>query len=429
MNLEPAPRLSKTVFFVIDAVLLITAFLVVYFSKNPYAPLPFVTAVLCVVLAAIVGLVPFLIDYAADSAEYVQAERERVAEQVQRLHSAGETLARAAAQIKAVEEAVHKAAHTAENLPYRMQEKLAEFNEALAAKEEGDREALEQELVELRAANSDQLKAVADKIHKATTDWAALETATRKQLAAIQAGTLTAAEALLTRVQQATEGAAGKFESRLAATLDALEAKLPAGEMPPATGKPAATAPEPAATVAPASATSLEPAVVVESVVVSAVDGVIETTVVPEEPKPKRPRAPRKPRTDETVISPESSASADESAAGETPDAAAAPAANEDFGGFASPEEASASSDGATRLLATAYIGIGNKLFIRGEGPGLSWDRGVPMQFVSIGKWGWATHDAATPVRCTLYKNDETAALTGEVVLEPGKHVEVTALF
>ena len=91
--------------------------------------------------------------------------------------------------------------------------------------------------------------------------------------------------------------------------------------------------------------------------------------------------------------------------------------------------ESSASSDGATRLLVTAYIGIGNKLFIRGEGPGLSWDKGVPMQFVSIGKWGWASHDATGPVKCKLYKNDEAAALSGEVTLEPGKHVEVTALF
>jgi hypothetical protein len=95
----------------------------------------------------------------------------------------------------------------------------------------------------------------------------------------------------------------------------------------------------------------------------------------------------------------------------------------------ASKAESSASSDGATRLLVTAYIGIGNKLFIRGDGPGLSWDKGVPMQFVSIGKWGWASHDATAAVRCKLYKNDESAALSGEVTLEPGKHVEVTALF
>ncbi len=93
------------------------------------------------------------------------------------------------------------------------------------------------------------------------------------------------------------------------------------------------------------------------------------------------------------------------------------------------PVEAAVSSDGATRLLATAYIGIGNKLYIRGDGPGLSWDKGVPMQFVSIGKWGWATDDATAPIACKLYKNDETAALSGEIFLEPGKHVEVTALF
>src|SRR6478735_5815457 len=178
MNLDPAPRHSKLVFLAIDAGLLLTAFIVVYFAKNPYAPLPFVSALLCVVAAAIIGLVPFLTDYAADSAEYVQAEQARVAEQAQRLHAATETLTRAAAQIKGIEEAVHKSAHAAENLPYRMQEKLAEFNETLAAKDTEDREALERELDELRAANSNQLKAVAE--------WTALEAAARKQLTAVQ---------------------------------------------------------------------------------------------------------------------------------------------------------------------------------------------------------------------------------------------------
>ncbi|MBL9212844.1 MAG: hypothetical protein JNL92_20450 [Opitutaceae bacterium] len=87
-------------------------------------------------------------------------------------------------------------------------------------------------------------------------------------------------------------------------------------------------------------------------------------------------------------------------------------------------------SDGATRLLVTAYIGIGNRLFIRGNGPGLSWDKGVPLQFVSIGKWRWETNDASAPVRFKLYKNDavECAAL-GEQSVEPGHQQEVTAAF
>ncbi|AHF93864.1 hypothetical protein OPIT5_30540 [Opitutaceae bacterium TAV5] len=90
----------------------------------------------------------------------------------------------------------------------------------------------------------------------------------------------------------------------------------------------------------------------------------------------------------------------------------------------------SLSSDGATRLIATAYIGIGNKLYIRGEGPGLRPDKGVPLQFISIGKWRWETGEATGPVRVRLYKNDqiECAAL-GEFELTPGHLHEVSATF
>jgi len=150
-----------------------------------------------------------------------------------------------------------------------------------------------------------------------------------------------------------------------------------------------------------------------------------ETAATPaEEPKPKKPRAPRKPKPEDTLA-----AMSAEPAAEASNGADAAPAETSSEESAAASFESSASSDGATRLLVTAYIGIGNKLFIRGDGPGLSWDKGVPMQFVSIGKWGWASHEVATPIACKLYKNDETAALSGEVFLEPGKHVEVTALF
>ena len=88
------------------------------------------------------------------------------------------------------------------------------------------------------------------------------------------------------------------------------------------------------------------------------------------------------------------------------------------------------SSDGATRLLVTAYIGIGNRLFIRGDGPGLSWDKGVPLQFVSIGKWRWETADATAPVKFKLFKNDESECTAlGAQSLEPGHQQEITATF
>jgi len=87
-------------------------------------------------------------------------------------------------------------------------------------------------------------------------------------------------------------------------------------------------------------------------------------------------------------------------------------------------------SDGATRLLVTAYIGIGNRLFIRGEGPGLSWERGVPLEFVSIGKWRWQTNDATQPVRFKIYKNDELESPSlGQQAVDPGYQQDVTAGF
>ena len=88
------------------------------------------------------------------------------------------------------------------------------------------------------------------------------------------------------------------------------------------------------------------------------------------------------------------------------------------------------SADGATRLVVTAYIGIGNRLFIRGSGPGLTWEKGVPLTFVSIGKWRWETNDATAPVKFKLYKNDEIECTAlGERSVEPGAQQHLTAAF
>lgn len=91
---------------------------------------------------------------------------------------------------------------------------------------------------------------------------------------------------------------------------------------------------------------------------------------------------------------------------------------------------AAVSADGITRLIVTAYIGIGNKLHIRGDGPGLSWDKGAPLQFISIGKWRWESPDADAPINFKLYKNDEIECSSlGRQTLRPGYQHEVPANF
>ncbi len=396
---SPEPRLNKQPFIITAVVCFTAVVLIGLFAENRFAPLWFLTAVGLLVMSVIALMIPALADYAADSRESSRRLREELETQTARVQSATESLQRAAAQIKAVEEAVQKSARDAETLPYRMQEKLAEFNEALAEKENSDREALETELEELRAANSGQLRAVAEKIGKAVADWTALEAATRKQLGAAQEAAA--------KIDEVLRRALAEIDTRTEKLLSAASAPailLARPEPPPSAVPPAppvaAAAPVPAEIHAPAVSPPAErPAVV-------------SHTVITEPPKPKLARAPRKPKPEDTLAAMSDPVSLPEPAAENSGD-----------------PESSASSDGATRLLATAYIGIGNKLFIRGDGPGLSWDRGVPMQFVSIGKWGWSTHDAAGPVRIKLYKNDEVAALSGELHIEPGKHTEATALF
>ena len=446
MNLDPAPRLNK-VPFILTAVVCFAVFLLIgLLAPNRFNTVPLIVAVSFLILSITAVMFPLLHDLTADSAEYVQSERGRVTDQVQRLHAATESLARAAAQIKAVEESVHKTAHAAENLPYRMQEKLAEFNEALATKDNEEREALERELDELRAANADSLKAVADKIAKAAAEWSGLESASRKQLAAVQETTARLNSELQASLAEIDTRVATLGEAARTAATAAMAAALSAATPPaPVSTPPAAIAPvEPPA---PPAATTAEP--IPAPARPEPVEGVIESVTLSEstapapaeEPKPKKPRAPRKPKPEETLAAMSADLPAESPAKVEaTPPESVNPApaeavatppeeSTDQSAEGATKAETSVSSDGATRLLVTAYIGIGNKLFIRGDGPGLSWDKGVPMQFVSIGKWGWAASDATAPVACKLYKNDETAALSGEIFLEPGKHTELTALF
>jgi hypothetical protein len=143
---------------------------------------------------------------------------------------------------------------------------------------------------------------------------------------------------------------------------------------------------------------------------------------------------PLEPAVEPAAVSPDSNAPARGPRRRQEPAAVAdeEPALGLDLGESSSGSVAEGvlTSDGATRLLVTSYIGIGNRLYIRGQGPGLSWEKGVPLQFVSIGKWRWETNDASGPVRFRLYKNDavECAAL-GEQAVDPGHQQEVTAAF
>jgi len=81
-------------------------------------------------------------------------------------------------------------------------------------------------------------------------------------------------------------------------------------------------------------------------------------------------------------------------------------------------------------LTAQVLIGIGNKPFVRGTGPGLSLEKGVPMEFVEIGQWRWVAPGAVKEaITLRILKNDEVPAEGDSILLHPGQSLEVSPVF
>jgi hypothetical protein len=85
---------------------------------------------------------------------------------------------------------------------------------------------------------------------------------------------------------------------------------------------------------------------------------------------------------------------------------------------------AAAASGTGTSLTINLMIGIGNKPYVRGTGPGLSPDKGVLMNFLGIGRWQWISPDPEAPATVEVWKNDQSPM--GEPLhLSGGEPVEV----
>jgi hypothetical protein len=327
--------------------------------------------------------------------------------------SSGEQISIAAQGLQEIAAQAQRNLKETVELPRR----LVDFQRTDAVRSE--KQKADKELGVVLAARTERLEAVAEQIAKGAADWSRAEAAFHKMVATF--------EQLPARVlaEEKAEGPAAVAPA----------APLPVAEAKPAEPPTWASEPEPLPASPPA-------------------DLPLETGITPAEPgaapapaaAPKPPRKPRKPKVSSDpvpALEPIPAADLVDDPAAGPPAAAVAPepqpafdAAASEQSDFAqvSPEEAApapaVSSDGATRLLVTAYIGIGNRLFIRGDGPGLSWDKGVPLQFVSIGKWRWETSEAAAPIRFRLYKNDEIECKNlAESVLEPARQHELSAAF
>ncbi len=536
---EAKPALPAWIFIVTDLALIGAGAVIALRSEEPLTAGAVIATVACVSLGAVVGLIPLV-------ARYERQKNELLDERQRTLEGMAQTLAAAAEQISIATGSLHQINETAQRnlqqaaqLPQRLQDKVVQLQDQVAAIRLGDTEKLETAAARLAKAAAELAKQESASHQQATAAQATLAKLAdgAEGIARAQAAAVAALEAKLAELEAKLKASGNR--SRVSAAAPIAPPPAPATETPAATEPITAPAPEatPPDTQTTAEATistpASEPAPTSTEAIAVPTQGA--TPVSAETPVPTAPKRPRKPRPKEApaapaeqqpipeaaiaaattivttgeielpkptevpapaapeptpatpALEPAAKTEASPSPAPAAPDAApgaaspapvvapgvdtpapdtpakapapepeaGAPAAEpaprkraprkaqpdpepsldlplEDTGGTPVPGaiERTLSSDGATRLIATSYIGIGNRLFIRGEGPGLSWDKGLPLQFVSIGKWRWETNEADAPVRFKLLKNDEQeCSALGEKILEPGHLHELSAQF
>lgn len=459
------PRLNPMPFVVADATLLVVAALIGWLAPAPISPISLAAIAICVATGAVALLYPFVVNHARRQEEALQDRTNQIEALARTVSASAEQISIAVSNLPAIAENSARQLKAAEQLPAALKAQLAVLQEQLSATAHEENAALRHELDTLRNAETGKLAQALDGLTRATADLARLE-----KLAAQHSAALDQALVQLPRVadsfgQQASEAlrretaaavkalnaaaaeagqalAAATAEARVAfdrgvrdavthlATQAASTPPFPAHQTNRAVVAPA---PEPAAVAEPAPAEPAPSAVETPTAIIDDAD-LDEPEAVPARPAPAETPAPalelEEPPATATSepaapapaaeTSPEPEQEQENPPASTADEAEPAPAA----------AEPALSHDGYTRLIATAYIGIGNKLFIRGDGPGLRRDKGVPLQFVSIGKWRWESAELLFPVKVRLYKNDqiECAAL-GEITLEPGHHHECNAAF
>jgi len=82
-----------------------------------------------------------------------------------------------------------------------------------------------------------------------------------------------------------------------------------------------------------------------------------------------------------------------------------------------------------TIITAKIDIGFGNTLFLRGDGPGLSWDAGVPMNSVDDDTWTATITGATSQVIFKFLVNDITWNVGDDYVIDPSSEVILAPSF
>lgn len=95
----------------------------------------------------------------------------------------------------------------------------------------------------------------------------------------------------------------------------------------------------------------------------------------------------------------------------------------------AAPAAKSAPAAKGTTLVASIDVGFGNILYIRGEGPGLSWEKGVKLACVADDRWSITLAPSEKPVVFKFLLNDVAWCDGNDYIAASGSELEIKPTF
>jgi hypothetical protein len=408
-NRNPLP---KWPFLAGDLILVgLAVFLIVWQG----GPLDASTAALATLLGVIgcgLGLLPFVIDYIEGTRRDLEAERAEVRGLAARLSALGRDLDVAAQSVREAVAAAENAAKTGQALPGRMQAAVLD---------------LERRVSNVNSENSERFQMVGEQLERAIRQF----TEGEETLSKIGR----TSELLLQEVAALNHSLArAEFEKRESAKL----AESMKATEPPESGAPK-TKPRRLPFAGMLAGSLLQPQTpAVERIIARGKSGepALAATEVPAMPEPASESSPADPSPADA--SPPATVTPVESTLSQTPPEpipAPEPAPSDflpdlDIPPVPRPHTPKFSpSKDAPVLIVKAFIGIGNKLTVRGRGPGLSEEAGAPMVFLEIGKWAWSPPEGGEAVEVEVLRNDTEPASCGRIRIEPGQTLEINPSF
>ena len=95
----------------------------------------------------------------------------------------------------------------------------------------------------------------------------------------------------------------------------------------------------------------------------------------------------------------------------------------------ATPVKAVSPKPAVTVISAKIDAGFGNALYVRGEGPGLSWDRGTLMNCIGDDEWQLTLGESSRPFTFKFLVNDLSWSAGPDYVMAGGTSLVVTPSF